>query len=137
MIITLHGLARSLAKTGQSHLALDSRPPPPSRLTYSKAGMRSVLACCSCVVATGLIVCITNRDHLGLLWSGLVMQLIGVYLLGASVREWHNLDLITKHFDQLSDSAKEEIIGQLAHTPPYQGVLGLIEQLLNSILGST
>ena len=140
MIITLKSLAKE-ADERAKHSAADGRMGRKAAgaqdFGYSKVGMWGVLACSAAVAVTGLAICIVSaaRDRTGVIFGGLLILMIGMYLMLAAVKEKANLELIVAHFKNLSAESKDEMIQMLVkgNAGTSKDVLGVIEKLMNIV----
>jgi hypothetical protein len=140
MIITLKSLAKEADETAK-HSAADGPLGRKAAVTqdwgYSKVGMWGVLLCSAAVAVTGLAICIVSaaRDRTGLIYGGLLILMIGTYLMLAAVKEKANLELIATHFKTLSAESKDEMIQMLVkgNAGASKDILGLIEKLMNVV----
>lgn len=104
---------------------------------YSKVGMWGVLLCSGAVGIAGLAICIVSaaRDRAGSTYVGLLVFLVGMYLMISAVKEKSNLDLIDEHFDNLSIETKDELLRTLVkgNAGSSRDILNLIEKLINLV----
>lgn len=140
MIITLKSFVNrttQAAMESTSEGALGRSSVKSERLKYSKVGMWSVLLCSGALAFAGLGICIVSaaRDRTVSIYGGLLLLLIGTYLMITAVKEKANLDLVEDHFDGVSAQTKDELIRSLvkvnAESP--KNILGLIEKLINVV----
>jgi hypothetical protein len=141
MIITLKSFADNVegAFKRRGELGVDQRQEAATiqEINYSKAGLWGVLLCSWGLAILGLALCVVaaSRDQTASVVAGALILLIGTYIAISAVKEKANLDLIARHFNNLSAEAKDELIGILvkANADSSQGILGLIETLLNTL----
>ena len=142
MIITLKSLANQAAAVDAESATigpLGKKAGGVTPLDYSQVGMWGVLLCSGALAIAGLIICMVSalHDRLGLVYAGLVILLIGTYLMIVAVKEKANLDLIAGQFKNLSAQTKDELLRALVkgNIGAASGVLGLIEKLINVVSG--
>ena len=140
MIITLKSLADEAAVSGEESVALGPlgrKGVGAQAFGYSKVGMWGVLLCSGGLAITGLVICIVSalNDRTSLIYAGLLILMIGIYLMISAVKEKANLDLIACNFKNLSAESMDELLRTLvkSNAGASRDVLGLIEKLINVV----
>lgn len=133
MIISLKGFISSYTKVSARRGAMGQAKQKLTQWKYDKSVMWVILgfgiavACLSLVaLALGLV-----KENYTSFGFSLVLFGVAQYLLIATVKEKANLDLLTIHFENLSESARNEILTTLAvqNAGASKGLLEFIETI--------
>lgn len=134
MIVTLRGFARTYSSQSTNG-ALGANRSSSGLWSYEKTAIWAIIVLCFIVgvLGVGTLLYAVICESTLLMVFGMILTIASVYQLLVTVKEKANLDLLSAHFGNLSESARTEIIQTVAkaNSAASNGLLNLIESLFD------
>jgi hypothetical protein len=132
MIISLEALARRYEVKPDTRFSNENKV---ESWQYNKFAITLILflSALFSLIGIALVLLAMASSSVDVAAFGILFFVIGCYQTLATVKEKSNLDLLTAHFDGLSESAKQELLTLIIHSNAIasRGLFKFIEKLLN------